>query len=224
MTFIEESIQHSWDIWQQYVEQPFLKDIRRDKLDPAVFHHYLVEDTIYLMEYARCIAIGIYKSKTMEEMRLFYDMLKFVESDENVARVKLLAMMGTDVKDIENKEPTIENRAYTSFLLQTAKEEGILEILFAILPCMLSYAFIGKELMRENPRIVAEHSYAPWIHEYVADEYIEKCKKWASQADEFCKGYPQEKQEHLKKIFREASVHELNFWKMSYQKQEERKC
>ncbi|MEG1475839.1 MAG: hypothetical protein RSC10_08810 [Longicatena sp.] len=222
MTLMEETLEDSWDIWQQYMKHPFIEDIRKNKMDEEMFCHYLVEDTIYLKAYARVFGMGIYKSKTMEEIRLFYDMLKFVESDENVARVKLLATMGIDVKDIENREPTAENKAYTDFMLKIAQEEGPLEMIFATLPCMLSYAYIGEELVKENPSIVEENTYGTWIQEYVAKEYIDKCDEWASIALDMSESISKEKKKHLKDIFRTASEHELSFWNMSYKKNESR--
>lgn len=218
MTFIQEVTQECLDIWDGYNNHPFIQDIANNNMDEAIFHHYLVEDTIYLKEYARAFALGLYKSKTMEEMRLFYDLLAMVENSENAAHVKILKDMGTDVRDIENLEPTKENKAYTDFLLNTAKEEGIVEILFATLPCMLSYAYIGKYLIEKQPNIEKENTYGEWVAEYASTEYQDKCVEWSACAEALCAHYTTQQKQHLKDLFRESSIHEANFWDMSYKK------
>lgn len=218
MTLIEEAIAGSMDIWKQYMTHPFIKDIRHNSMDKQMFIHYLIEDTVYLKAYAKVFGMGIYKSKTMDDIRLFYEMLKFVESDESAVRVTLLAKEGIDAKDIENKDPMKENEAYINFLLDTAKKDGLLEILFATLPCMLSYAYIGQELLKENPRILIENNYGDWIQEYVAEEYIAQCASWSKQVEAMCSSCNQQEKDHLKEIFRSASLHELYFWDMSYHK------
>ncbi|MEG0736487.1 MAG: hypothetical protein RR441_06435 [Longicatena sp.] len=217
MTFIEETIQKSWDIWSQYVDHPFLKDIRNHTMKQDMFIQYLIEDTKYLKEYARCFGMGIFKSETMDEICLFYEMLKFVESNESAARIRMLKALGYDVKqlEVEPKQETCRN--YTNFLHEVAKNEGNIEILYATLPCMLSYAYIGKCLLEENADLIQESVYGDWIQEYCCTEYLEKCKTWMNFANEASQYLKENEKEHLQELFREASIHELKFWNMSYQ-------
>lgn len=218
MTFIEETLEQNSEIWKGYLQHPFLNDIRNNQMNKVMFKHYLIEDTKYLKAYAKVFALGIYKSETMQEMRLFYDLLSVVDSSESTPRVSMLKEMGCDVEAIENQQPTSENQEYMEFLYRVGEEEGIVEILFATLPCMLSYAYIGKELVKENPLIVVENTYREWILEYVEEAYVAKCEEWAIQAEAMSAEYTMEQKQHLQVLFKEASIHEMKFWDMSYRK------
>lgn len=215
MTFIEETIMKNWDIWKAYKEQAFLQNIRKHKMDEAMFLHYLKEDTKYLKDYARVFGMGIFKSESMDEICLFFDMLKFVESCESAVRVNMLKDAGFDIHDIEQEAQEKETKDYTDFLLHTAKLEDTVAMLFVTLPCMLSYAYIGQELLKENPAIIEESPYGTWIQEYVCEEYLDKCRTWMKCAEEKSKNRSKEEKQHLQELFHIASVHEAKFWDMS---------
>ena len=217
MTFVEEAISKSWDIWIQYIEQPFLQDILNHKMDQAKFIQYLIEDTKYLKEYARCFGMGIYQSKTMEEICIFYEMLKFVESSESATRIRMLKELGYDVNQIEVEPKQEACKQYTDFLLEAAQQEGILAILCSTLPCMLTYAYIGKCLLEMNPNIIQESEYGEWIQEYCGLEYLDKCEAWMKFTNEAVKNVNNEEKKQLQELFRKASLYELDFWNMYVQ-------
>lgn len=215
MIFIERVIEECKELWDGYLEQPFLKDLRNNTLEEEIFLQYLKEDSKYLKDYARVFGMGIYKSKTTEEILLFYEMLNFVEASERAVRVKMLHEKGFKIHEIEQEEQHCITKQYTDFLLKTAQCGELVDILFATLPCMLSYAYIGQLLQKENPNIVQENTYGEWIEEYVCDEYIEKCKKWMLYANEVSETCSDAHKQQLKALFKKASMQEQYFWNMS---------
>ena len=48
-------------------------------LDEACFKGYIVEDSLYLREYAKVFAWGMTKARTMETLRNYYSLLGFVQ-------------------------------------------------------------------------------------------------------------------------------------------------
>lgn len=217
MTFIEEVILENQELWDTHLNQSFLQDIRNHCLQEEKFIHYLKEDTKYLKDYARVFGLGIYKSKHMNEITTFYEMLAFVESSETAMRVRTLQRHGYDMTCIEEEPQHPITKDYTSFLLETAQHGSVADILFAMLPCLLSYAYIGKKLLEENPNIIKESPYGDWIEEYVGEGYITKCKEWSLYANSYTTNMSEEEKQHVKALFKEASIHEQYFWEMSYQ-------
>lgn len=218
MSFIKEVIAQCDDIWNGYLTHPFIMELSNDTLDKKIFEKYLIEDTLYLNAYAKVFAIGIYKSKSMFEMNLFYELLSGVINDESITRLELLEERDIVINDVEFQNPSIENKAYIDFMLNVAENEGIAEILFATLPCLLSYGYIGLKLKENNPRIIEENSFGEWINDYANDRYQDKCEEWSILADHICKDYSMKQKQHLQELFIEASKHEMNFWDMSYYK------
>lgn len=214
---IEEAIAQCIDLWEQCFRHPFLEDMRRQALPQEMFLHYLIEDTKYLKDYARVFGMGVYKSTSMKEITLFYDMLKFVEANEGAARVLMLKQEGYDVEALENKPQETITKAYTDFLLQTAETGSTKEMLFATLPCMLSYAYIGKRWLAEDPDSITQSPYRLWIDEYTCQAYRLRCQAWIQQTNALCETVDAVEKQHLFALFHTASVHELRFWDMSYQ-------
>ena len=56
MSFMEEVINSSMDIWNKYLEHPFIRELALGTLNEEKFKGYIIDDIVYLREYARiCI-------------------------------------------------------------------------------------------------------------------------------------------------------------------------
>ena len=110
-------------------------------LDRGEFLDYIVQDSIYLRDYLKAFAMGIVKSRTLKEMQVFYSVLGYVNDSENATRLKYLADGGLTDAMVDAMEKRQSCAAYTRFLLDTAQNEDIPEILMAVMPCMLGYYY-----------------------------------------------------------------------------------
>ena len=66
MTTVERMLDASKEIWQSYNEHPFVLGIQNGTLDAEKFRYYIVQDYLYLEDYAKCFAIGVAKAKSLE--------------------------------------------------------------------------------------------------------------------------------------------------------------
>ena len=55
--------------WRVYTEHPFTNGMADGLLVEAAFRHYLVQDYLFLIEFARAYALAAYKSPTLADMR-----------------------------------------------------------------------------------------------------------------------------------------------------------
>ena len=62
----------------------------------ACFKGYIVEDSLYLREYAKVFAWGMTKAKDMQTIRTYYSLLSFVNESEDAARPALSQALWTD--------------------------------------------------------------------------------------------------------------------------------
>ena len=62
MTTVERMLDASKHIWQAYNEHPFVLGIQNGTLDTEKFRYYIVQDYLYLEDYAKCFAIGVAKA------------------------------------------------------------------------------------------------------------------------------------------------------------------
>ena len=59
------------DIWAAYNEHPFVLGIQNGTLAREKFKYYIIQDYLYLEEYAKVFALGIAKAKSPETIQLF---------------------------------------------------------------------------------------------------------------------------------------------------------
>ncbi|MBN1045063.1 MULTISPECIES: TenA family protein [Clostridium] len=215
MSFVKTLVDNSMDIWEAYLKHPFIIELQQGTLDIEKFKNYIVQDSIYLKEYARVYALGMYKSKTLKEIQNFYSILSFVNADETSTRLKYLKEWNITQEDIEVAEVKKENKEYIDFMMKIAEKQQVPEILMATLPCMFSYCYIGKEIKKNNPNIEST-KYWDFIQDYASDLYAQSCIEWGNYAEELCKDFDTDKKTKLIKIFRQASICEMKFWDMSY--------
>lgn len=214
--FIKKVIDESMDVWRACLTHPFLQELADGSLPMEKFQRYIIQDSLYLMEYAKVFAIGILKAKTLAEIQTYYSLLQFVNESEDATRLAYLRQWGITQPEVEATPVLPENAAYTTFMKEAAQEGGMPEIMMAVLPCMFSYYWLAKQLTGDHPKAL-DGPFAPFWRDYSSDSYYEACRRWAEITEEACHGLSAAEQKRLSGIFRESSMHELHFWEMSYQ-------
>ena len=157
-------------------------------LSEDCFKSYLVEDSLYLREYAKIFAWGMTKATTMAAMRTYYSLLSFVNESEDAERLRCLRQFGLTDEGIQSLPLRPENRAYVDCMINAAKNgEGEAECIMACLPCMLSYGWIFQKMLDRSPA-VRDTLYGPLVQDYAGPGYADACRAWAAYAEKVCTG------------------------------------
>ena len=216
MSFMEGILKRNVPVWDKCIATMFVQDMKEGKLAIEDFKEYIVQDSIYLKNYARVYGKAIYHAETLREIQLYHSILNFVTDTESVVRLNYLRQFGMTDDDIEFIDPLPENRNYIDFLFETAERGNGCEILMALLPCMLSYSYIFRKLADEPES--RESKYWDFIQDYADDRYAEGYKEWCDFADKKCVSLSEADQKKLGSIFEKAGYLELDFWNMAYRR------
>lgn len=216
MKFTDYLFEEAKDIFSGYLEHPFVKELGEGTLDKEKFKDYLIQDYLYLKEYAKVFCVGVVKAETMDEMKLFYDSIKGTMEDETAIHIKYLEDFGISPRDAENREINLTNSSYTSYMLGQALTGDIYDIIAAILPCTWSYNYIGHELYKRYNNKLENNFYKLWIEVYVDNGYDELTKGWLDYTNRMCQDLSDDKKKKLKDIFIKSSLYEMKFWDMAY--------
>lgn len=216
MSFMEGILKRNVPVWDKCIATMFVQDMKEGKLAIEDFKEYIVQDSIYLKNYARVYGKAIYHAETLREIQLYYSILNFVTDTESVVRLNYLRQFGMTDDDIEFIDPLPENQNYIDFLFETAERGNGCEILMAVLPCMLSYSYIFRKLADEPES--RKSQYWDFIHDYADDQYAESCKEWCGFADRKCGSLSEADLKNLGNIFEKAGYLELDFWNMAYKR------
>ena len=68
MSFFERLKTAASAEWRAYTEHPFTNGLADGSLAEAAFRHYLVQDYLFLIEFARAYALAVYKSPRLTDM------------------------------------------------------------------------------------------------------------------------------------------------------------
>ena len=205
------------EIWNSYNEHPFVLGIQDGTLDKDKFRYYMIQDYLYLEDYAKTFAVGVAKAKSLRVANLFAKYIPVMNGELNV-HDGYLARLGVTQKEIASTPRSLDNLSYTSYMLRVAYEEGEAEILTAILACACSYEVIAKKIVKNNPTSINHEFYGDWIKGYVSESYAEENVILLEELNCLTENYTEQQTRHLVDIFVACSRYELEFWEMSWKK------
>jgi len=203
--------------WRVYTEHPFTNGMADGLLAEAAFRHYLVQDYLFLIEFARSYALAVYKAPKLADMREAAAGLSTILDVEMKLHVKLCAGWGLSPDDLEQAAPAIEMLAYTRYVLDAGMRGDLLSLKVALAPCVIGYAEIATRLAARPNALAATNPYSVWIAEYAGAPYQEVAAKAQAHLEELAGRYATPAREaELIAIFKEATRLEADFWEMGW--------
>jgi thiaminase/transcriptional activator TenA len=193
-------------LWQAQLGHPFVRGIAEGTLDEDRFRHYLRQDYLFLIEYARLLALACARAPRLELMARFAELTQATLSREMELHRSYAQEWGIAGDELEREPMTPTTRAYTDFLVRTATTGDYAELLAALLPCMWGYSELGRALA---PHLHGDHPYRAWIEAYASDDFADLAR-WCREALDLTATAANE--ERLHDAFRVSSRYELAFW------------
>lgn len=215
MRFSEQLLYKLEPIWRKNHSHPFVKKMGDGTLEKEKFRFYMVQDYLYLIDYAKLFALGAVKATDLEDMEVFSALLHSTMSEEMGLHRQYAARFGISEEELENAEPSPITLAYTHYMLHSAQNGTLAELVAALLPCMWSYWEIGKEL-RDIPGAIDHPLYGDWISMYSSEEFGKSAQWCIDLMDKLASGKSESERQQLEKIFLNTTRFEYMFWDMAY--------
>src|SRR5439155_11580244 len=114
------------------------------------FKFWVRQDYLFLIDYARLLAMAVVKAPDLPTMRRFADLVQATLNVEMELHQAYAAGFGITPEELEAKTKAPTTQAYTDFLLRAAAGDHT-ELLAALLPCMWGFSEIGQRLS-QGPR------------------------------------------------------------------------
>lgn len=156
--------------WQGYTHHAFVEGLRRGDLPRANFLHYLRQDYVFLIHFARAWALAAVKSDTLAEMQAASATVHALVYHEMPLHLEICAREGIDAAALEATPEAPANLAYTRYVLEAGYSGDLLDLLAALAPCVLGYGEIGARLKGSGG------PYAEWCDTYGGEEYQALCR------------------------------------------------
>ena len=217
MLFTDYLFEEVKELWDEYLQHPFLKELGEGILDKEKFRRYLIQDYLYLKEYAKVYAMAVVKSETIEDMKFFQQSVNGILEDESANHIWYLKNFGEKIEELEKYKITLANENYTSYMKSLALTGDLKELIIGVLPCAWSYYYIGTKLKEIYKDKLEGNFYESWIESYSSEDYSLCAQKNIDFANKICKDLDDKEKEKLKEIFIKASIYEMKFWDMAYE-------
>ncbi len=159
-------------VWEDYTRHPFVEGLRDGSLPRDAFLHYLVQDYLFLIHFARAWALAVVKSDGLDEMKQASATVDGLVNIEIAHHIGVCAAHGISQAQLDSAAEHPANMTYTRYVLDAGVSGDLADLLVALMPCVLGYGEIGARLARES---VADNPYAEWINTYAGAEYQQVC-------------------------------------------------
>lgn len=203
-------------IWDRCLTHPFVTGIGDGTLPVEKFQYFMLQDYLYLFDYARVFALGVVKARDAALMRTFAQNVDAILGGEMKIHRAYMARLGISEEQVLAVQPALDNLSYTHYMLSVAERGGPMEIVAAILACSWSYAEIGQALAGIPG--AAEHPfYGEWIRGYASEDYTAANQALIELTDRLTAGAEEAELAYLTGIFVNCSRYELGFWDMAWE-------
>jgi thiaminase/transcriptional activator TenA len=214
MSLTDELWDNITDIYDAILSHPFLNGLTDGSLSHDAFAFYVVQDALYLRDYAKSLAIVGGRAPDAATTRMFASHAAEAIAVEQDMHGELLADLGIDPSLVDRAAPAPTNLAYTSYLLATTMGGSFAEGVAAVLPCYWIYWEVGRELARRGS---PDPRYKRWIDTYGSEDFGAVVKEVLAVAGKL--DLSSAERRVVLRHFRITSRYEWMFWDMGYRQE-----
>jgi thiaminase (transcriptional activator TenA) len=200
--------------WSRYIRHPFVLALGDGSLPRAKFKNFLVQDYLFLIQYARAYVLLAYKLDDPAEMREALATANVLLTGEMPLHVRYCAGWGVSEAEMQAARASLEMLAYTRYVLELGQAGDALDLMVALAPCIAGYAEVGAML---NAGLRPDNPYAEWIQTYSGAEYTRSVADTLAMLERLAVSRGgAARYQALLKIFVQATECEAAFWETGW--------
>jgi len=202
--------------WDAYTRHPFVAGMADGSLPQPAFRHYLAQDYLFLIHFARAYALAASKADTLEDMRYASGTLAALVDTEMKLHVQYCAGWGLTEADMAAVPEDPACVAYTRYVLDRGHAGDLLDLYAALAPCVVGYGVIGARLAADPATRRGDgNPYEAWIAAYSGEDYRAVVRNSVAQVERLAAARGGDSRfDGLARIFRQATDLEVGFWQM----------
>ncbi|CAN5809803.1 thiaminase II [soil metagenome] len=203
-------------IYEAIRQHPFVNGLTDGRLPRDRFAFYVVQDALYLGQFARALSALAAQAPDGEALEMFGRHATDALKVEKALHEGFVQDLGLHPEQILATEPAPTNQAYTDFLLASTFGRPFHEGLAAVLPCYWIYWRVGQELL---PKGSPEPLYQRWIETYGGEAFDQVVQEVLALTDRVAPELTDAQRDAMRRRFLTASRYEWMFWDMAFQLQ-----
>jgi thiaminase/transcriptional activator TenA len=204
-------------VYEAILEHPFIAGLADGSLPRERFRFYLVQDALYLRDYARALALCAAKAPAEPEIAMFARHAADAIEVERALHETVFRELGVGPEEVRATPMAPATLAYASYLLAVAQGGSFAEALGAVLPCYRIYREVGAALAeRGSP----DPLYRRWIEGYGGEEFAAVVEPVIALADRLGPRLSDDERERMAAHFVTTSRYEWMFWDAGWRREQ----
>lgn len=197
------------------LRHPFITGLSDGTLPTESFRHYVEQDSLYLRQFGRALAMLAARADTSEGLMLFCDHAKNTVIVERALHESFMKEWDVNTS-AEDGELAPNCLLYTAWQQQIIRDGSYAEGLAAVLPCYWIYWEVGKALVAKgspNPL------YQRWIDTYAGEAFAECVRAVLAEVNRVACTLTEEQRKAVRGHFIKGCLFEYRFWDMGWVQQ-----
>jgi len=204
-------------VWDGYVAHAFVQALGRGTLPEAGFRHFLIQDYLFLIQFARAHALAGYKATQLADIRAAAAAVHAIVDVEMPLHVSYCAGWGLTEAEMAAAVEATETMAYTRFVLECGLAGDLLDLNVALAPCLIGYGESGERLLADPTTRLAGNPFKDWIDAYTSESYRAAVRDAIAMLDRLGTEYgAPARYPKLLATFMTATRLEAAFWDMGW--------
>jgi thiaminase (transcriptional activator TenA) len=157
--------------WNDYVAHRFVRALGAGTLPEAAFRHFLIQDYLFLIHFARAHALAGFKATHLADIRAAAAGISAIVDVEMPLHVTYCAGWGLSEEQMAATPEAMETVAYTRFVFERGLAGDLLDLQVALAPCLVGYGESCEILVADPATRRDGNRYDSWIAGYTSDAY-----------------------------------------------------
>ena len=201
-------------IWRAIDAHPFLRELHAGTLPINRFTYFILQDYVYLLDFAQVLCQGGAKSPDLETLELFcHHALGAVEVERSF-HASFGETLGLSRRQLDAVAKGPITQAYIGHLQSVARGGSLGELVAAVLPCYWIYGEIGRSLYKKRPR--KPKIYREWIETYASETFWRPVREQIRLMDRLGAAANGSEKKLMTAHFVLSSRYEFMFWEQAY--------
>jgi len=186
----------------------FLQGLSTGDLSHEQFGYFIVQDTLYLNDYARALSLLAAKAPSYAASTVAAHASATVATELEL-HPALLTAAGLDPSLLTTAPKSPATTAYASYLLAVCAQRPFHEGLAAVLPCYWIYEQVGRTLVERGSPVPV---YQRWIEAYAAENFADSVAEMLDVVDRVVGELPEAEVARMAEHIEVTTRYEWMFW------------
>jgi len=201
-------------IWRAIENHAFLRELHAGTLPMNRFTYFILQDYVYLLDFAQVLCQGGAKSPDLVTLELFCRHALGAVEVERSFHASFGKTLGLSGKQLDAVPKGPITQAYIGHLQSVARSGTLGEIVAAVLPCYWIYGDVGKRLYRNRPS--KPKIYRQWIETYASEAFWQPVREQIHLMDKLGAAASSSEKKLMNAHFLLSSRYEFMFWEQAY--------